>query len=677
MATTFDYAEELGQLRRAVSEPVEQLIVVEFDTLPRLRHLIEELTALGPGRAHVTLEFDYRNDTPAGLLETARQKLRDAQGQAQGPALLSLAGTGTFEEEDGAPVSARFWKGMNLAREAWDALGAQILLCMEPWTCRQAMIHADHLLAWAVMKIHLLSPAGRDELSERALPSVAALGDFGLSPQVARERWDEIEKALASARQEGAPAVSFLSRFFIPMLEAALAMGDLECGRQARKAAVENGSFPDEMLPRWHELNLALALAGHEPGLADEHAYKLLELAEHPDQRVSERALAAVNNQARLLAGTAHYQLAEPLYRRSLALAEKRWGPEHSNVAIRLNNLAQLLQNTNRFSEAESLMRRVLAIDEKSLGPDHPEVGTDLNNLASLLREMNRLAEAEPLMRRALVIDERHFGPDHPMVAVRLNNLGRMFLDTDRVAEAEFLMRRALAIHEKTLGSEHHSFATRLNNLAQLLHDTNRMVEAEPLMRRALAISEKSLGQEHPTVAVHLNNLASLLQDTNRLAEAEPLMRRALAIDEKNYGPYHPTVAIRLNNLARLFQTTSRLNEAETLMRRALAIVEKSANPEHPTVANCLNNLAHMLQAANRIAEAEPLMRRALVILLKLTLSNGHRHPHLWAVFDNYIQLLKAMSFAEAQIGERLNQARQESGFDPESFRKLLEQQSK
>jgi hypothetical protein len=35
-------------------------------------------------------------------------------------------------------------------------------------------------------------------------------------------------------------------------------------------------------------------------------------------------------------------------------------------------------------------MRRTLAIDEAAYGPDHPDVARDLNNLAGLLKATNR-----------------------------------------------------------------------------------------------------------------------------------------------------------------------------------------------------------------------------------------------------------------------------------------------
>ena len=320
-----------------------------------------------------------------------------------------------------------------------------------------------------------------------------------------------------------------------------------------------------------------------------------------PDHPSMARGL---NNLASLLEATNRLAEAEPLYRRSLAIDEASYGPDHPNVSIRLNNLAGLLEATNRLAEAEPLYRRSLAIAEASYGPDHPNVAIRLNNFAGLLEATNRLTEAEPLYRRSLAIDEASYGPDHPSVARDLNNLAGLLRATNRLAEAEPLYRRSLTIAEASYEPDHPNVARGLNNLASLLRATNRLAEAEPLYRRSLAIAEASYGPDHPDVAIHLNNLASLLEATNRLAEAEPLYWRSLAIAEASYGPDHPNVAIRLNNLAGLLYATNRLVEAEPLYRRSLAIDEASYGPDHPSVARGLNNLAGLLEATNRLAEA-------------------------------------------------------------------------
>jgi tetratricopeptide (TPR) repeat protein len=334
-----------------------------------------------------------------------------------------------------------------------------------------------------------------------------------------------------------------------------------------------------------------------------------------------------------------------------------------------MNQLGLYWQARGQFAVAEPLYRRGLAILERSLGPDHPDVARVLGNLAVLLLATNRLVEAEPLLRRALAILERSLGPDHPDVATTLGNLAGVLQATNRLVEAEPLYRRALAILERSLGPDHPDVATVLNNLAEVLRAINRPVEAEPLNRRALAIRERSLGPDHPDVATTLNNLAGLLYATNRPVEAEPLFRRALAIGERSLGPDHPDVAAALNNLAELLRATNRPVEAEPLYRRALAIRERSLGPDHPDVATTLNNLALLLETFGRPVEAEPLLRRHLEIFLKFTIVTGHEHPHLRQGVINYSLLLEAMGSDPEQIRTRLDEIMKPFGFSVDDFR--------
>lgn len=96
-----------------------------------------------------------------------------------------------------------------------------------------------------------------------------------------------------------------------------------------------------------------------------------------------------------------------------ISLAPDR-GVLAGRTASLLSGVAQFLHFCAFYIEAEPLMRRSLAIAETKLGPAHPEMAVLLKSLARLLIDTNRLAEAEPLMRRALSIDEWGFRSDHP-----------------------------------------------------------------------------------------------------------------------------------------------------------------------------------------------------------------------------------------------------------------------
>jgi tetratricopeptide (TPR) repeat protein len=54
---------------------------------------------------------------------------------------------------------------------------------------------------------------------------------------------------------------------------------------------------------------------------------------------------------------------------RALGLAERLHGPEHIEVGRLLNLLASLFDALGRYADAEPLYRRTLAIAEKVLGP--------------------------------------------------------------------------------------------------------------------------------------------------------------------------------------------------------------------------------------------------------------------------------------------------------------------
>lgn len=252
---------------------------------------------------------------------------------------------------------------------------------------------------------------------------------------------------------------------------------------------------------------------------------------------------------ARLLSEAGHYCFeraqyaeAEPLFKRTLAIRERLFGSEHSDVAMSLNNLAALYDHQGRYVEAEPLFKQALAIRERVLGSDHPDVALILNNLAAFYSALGRYPEAEPLYERSLDIRKRTLGPHHPNVATSLNNLASLYTRQGRYAEAEPLLKLSLTIREQALGSDDPDVARSLNSLALVYTHQGRYTEAESLLKRSLTIRERALGPVHPDVARSLNNLASLYESQHRYAEAKQVLERSLSICEKTLGPNHPKI---------------------------------------------------------------------------------------------------------------------------------------
>ena len=83
--------------------------------------------------------------------------------------------------------------------------------------------------------------------------------------------------------------------------------------------------------------------------------------------------LAALNTQVTELYRAGKYAEAAEIAKRSLAVAEKQFGLDHSQVGTELNNLAMLYENLGRHREAEPLYKRSLAIWEKALSAEELE----------------------------------------------------------------------------------------------------------------------------------------------------------------------------------------------------------------------------------------------------------------------------------------------------------------
>ncbi len=94
----------------------------------------------------------------------------------------------------------------------------------------------------------------------------------------------------------------------------------------------------------------------------------------------------ALNSEAALLYQKGQYDKATAVAKKSLAVAEKTFGPKHPNMALSLNNLAARYSDQGQYAQAEPLFKQSLSIREKTLGPDHPDVAQSLNNLAALYR---------------------------------------------------------------------------------------------------------------------------------------------------------------------------------------------------------------------------------------------------------------------------------------------------
>lgn len=322
----------------------------------------------------------------------------------------------------------------------------------------------------------------------------------------------------------------------------------------------------------------------------------------------------AIDSVAEIQGDTKRREQAEAMYRRSLVITEKQFGPRHPQVAVRLGNIANVLMNRGKLKEAESLLRKAVEIEDETLPKADTQRITTRMKLVGAIRLLGRVTEAEQYCQKTLADAEAMYGPEHASVAEVLHALGGLLAGLNRAIEAEQSFWRAMKIREKALGMENVEVARSLNNVALLVQARGDYKNPESMFRRVIAINEKHYGKGDIMVAQDIVNLASNLKLQKRWAEAETQIRRAMAIYEKTFGKDHHMMGGALQDLASILMEEKRYEQAEAVLREALAVHQKSLGDNHPRTADTMLSLAMVLHKRERLVEAEHITRDALLI---------------------------------------------------------------
>ena len=227
---------------------------------------------------------------------------------------------------------------------------------------------------------------------------------------------------------------------------------------------------------------------------------------------------------------------AEPPYLKALAIWKAAGAPEADeadrrlfDIAFCLLRLRNLEQAKNR-AEAARLFENAVMIRERRFGPDHPQVAELLREIGWTYMGEGRLAKAEAAYRRALAMSEKAGDADREGVIEGLGGLAAVQKRREDYAGAMALVERRLEFNAALYGPEHPRVAADTLHIAQLLHRQGRYAEAEPVFQRALEGTERAYGAEDSSVEYCLTHYAAMLDDAGRSEEAAELRARAAAI---------------------------------------------------------------------------------------------------------------------------------------------------
>ncbi len=152
-----------------------------------------------------------------------------------------------------------------------------------------------------------------------------------------------------------------------------------------------------------------------------------------------------MNKLALLATSQQHPTVAEPLLKRSLDIARKVSGPQHSNSALLLASLADFYQKEGRLEEAELHYQEAISIWKK-IPNDAPDRMMSQNSLGKLLLGQQRFDDARLQFEQVLLLLKQHYKQDHPYIQQAIENIKVLDAEHKRSIEKNLMYNELVRV---------------------------------------------------------------------------------------------------------------------------------------------------------------------------------------------------------------------------------------
>jgi tetratricopeptide (TPR) repeat protein len=379
------------KLRKAIAEPVKEIILAEIDTAHRAHQAIDQLAKVSEGRRQIVQEFDANQVDPNTLLSDCQSK---TQGLTPQTATLFLLDATQGGIESNPSKSIAFWQAMNMLRERWEHLDAQIIFFLQPHNYRLLSSHADHLKRWIPLKVHLI-PTIRD--TSHPLRQFQNFQAFDFESPSAHNTLKTLEAQLTTALERGESSSTFVTRYFLPMFFAAVGAADYSRAKLIYQK-LAGAKIPEPLFSNWYNVTFRFHCATSNLSAATQSAENYLKWARKKKDRLEEAKAA-------FLFGILWDHRGKPSeadvwLKKSLFIFQEIG--DHAHIARVLGELGVVARQRGDFQEAESYYQQALETSEKS--KDTRASGMTYYHLGALAFESRHFVDAEKWMSESLQI---------------------------------------------------------------------------------------------------------------------------------------------------------------------------------------------------------------------------------------------------------------------------------
>jgi serine/threonine protein kinase/DNA-binding winged helix-turn-helix (wHTH) protein len=356
---------------------------------------------------------------------------------------------------------------------------------------------------------------------------------------------------------------------------------------------------------------VALGISQANFGAVDRRTLLSMEISEH-------LKLVIISNKNSGIGGVLIAPLEiPPSYPAVIELMQKHLDASDALLPAALNRYSSLLCRAGKFEDCISITRRSLAVLNASFPPDHELTLQALSYLGSALAKTGDRAAANEVLVDALSRLRRVHGDDHPQT-IQASSIYSIFLREG--GDLQSAAQYSKAAYENCLrvnGRLHPHTVQYAANYASLLHSMGRLQDARALTEQILESRTVIFGTNHARTHVTKLGLALMQIEAGDAAGAIDLLGEFLSANQSM--PINSPIEVYYAKLrlAEAFRSLGKLESAAHLLAELRAAKESETPAYSRPRCQLLDSTAQLLDQQGELDKSLSTQREAHDCLAK------------------------------------------------------------
>jgi regulator of replication initiation timing len=264
-----------------------------------------------------------------------------------------------------------------------------------------------------------------------------------------------------------------------------------------------------------------------------------------------------------------HFQKAEELLKKAIALSRQVYGYQNKHQQTFLQKLIEIYQLQGQHEKIKKQLQENIELAAKISGKDHPETIEAQKALADFLFDQKEYAQAEPIYEEVFHHCKIRYGVHEKTLSLS-KRLAESYIAQSKYQAAESLLKKNVNTYTGLLQGTRES----IQYLAKIYKQQGNCPEAIPLMDQVFRLNESSLGPSHPETLRALSDLIGCMVDEKQNVDALKLLKR---IEPSLYKSQWEKLQ---NHIFSVTDQTGCILNAQTFCHAVFTLAREMTDPE-------------------------------------------------------------------------------------------------